>query len=162
MNWLFWYAYVATSKSKDCKMKSQWNSQIEDIINWLSSKGYEACFNKDAEDCVCFMSKKVFINSRCHPETKYYTLLHESGHILVAQDSNKFEKEMPMYARSDDGRNARSKAYRVSTIAEELEAWKRGRRLARRLKHHVDDAKYDKHITDGVMSYIEWAAEGGG
>ena len=161
MNWIFWYAYLATSTSEN-DVKIVWNNQIQDMVKWLSNKGYETIFDKDVEDCVCFMKKKVYINSRSHPETKYYTLLHESGHVLIAQDSSKFEKEMPMYARSDDGRSARSKAYRVSTIAEELEAWKRGRRLAKRLTHHVDDMKYDKLITEGVMSYIEWAAEGGG
>ena len=63
-----------------------------------------------------------------------------------------------MYACSSDGRNARSKAYKVSTVAEELEAWKRGRRLARRFKHHVNDSKYDEHMTKNIMSYIEWAS----
>ena len=141
---------------------SDWNRQFDEVSKWLAKKGYEVKLRSGIDDCVSFYGKTVFINSRNHPETRYYTLLHECGHVLIDNDSDRFEQDMPMYARSGDGRNARSKAYRVSTVAEELEAWKRGRRLAARLKHDVNDAKYDKQITDNVMSYIEWAAEGGG
>jgi len=141
---------------------SVWKTQYDEVCAWLKKKGYKVWAYTDADDSVSFTGKRVFINSRNHPETKYYTLLHECGHVLIDNDSDRFEREMPMYARSMDGRRARSKAYRVSTVAEELEAWKRGRRLATRLGHTVDDDKYDKQITDNVMSYIEWAADGGG
>ena len=140
---------------------SDWSKQINDVISWLDKKNYSVEFKSDAEDCVDFMDRVVLINSRNHPETKYYTLLHECGHVLISGDS-RFEKEMPMYATSSDGRSARSVAYRVSTVAEEIEAWKRGRRLASRLGHYVDDGKYDASISKNVMSYIQWAADGGG
>lgn len=142
--------------------KLQWIKQIDQLSDWIYNKKYKLVFKTDEDDCVDFNTKTVHINSRLHPENRYYTMLHECGHILINSESSRFEKEMPMYARSDDGRNARSKAYRVSTIAEEIEAWKRGRRLAARLNHEVNDIKYDKQITENVMSYIEWAAEGGG
>ena len=67
-----------------------------------------------------------------------------------------------MYASSCDLRIAKSKAYRVSIVAEEIEAWKRGRRLAKKLGHRVDDKKFDKMISENVMTYIDWAATGGG
>ena len=143
-------------------MSEIWKTQFDEICGWLDTKGYQVRSYTDATDCVSFTGKTVFINSRNHPETKYYTLLHECGHVLISNDSARFEKDMPMYARSEDGRHVRSKAYRVSTVAEELEAWKRGRRLATRFAHVVDADKYDKQITDNVMSYIEWAANGGG
>ena len=162
MNWIFWYAYAMTTPQKETPVGNRWKAQFDEACEWLSKKGYKVKCRTDAEDCVLFCSKIVLINSRNHPETKYYTLLHECGHILINNDSERFEREVPMYAHSSDGRNARSKAYRVSTVAEELEAWKRGRRLASRLGHLVDDVKYDKQITDNVMSYIEWAADGGG
>tara|TARA_A200000159_G_C7276169_1_gene319471 strand:- start:423 stop:911 length:489 start_codon:yes stop_codon:yes gene_type:complete len=162
MNWFFWYAYVLTSPQKEALVADDWKKQFNEISEWLANKGYTVRCRTGVEDCVLFNSKMVYINSRNHPETKYYTLLHECGHVLIDKDAVNFEKGVPMYARSEDGRKARSKAYRVSTVAEELEAWKRGRRLALRLGHTVDDKKYDKQITDNVMSYIEWAADGGG
>lgn len=153
----------ALAESKDFKMQNQrWLSQTSELNVWLNSKGYKLSLETDAEDCVDFNTKTVHINSRNHPESRYYTLLHECGHILISQNSKRFDKEMPMYARSNDGRSARSKAYRVSTVAEELEAWKRGRRLSYKLNHFINESKFDKQITDNVMSYIEWASDGGG
>jgi hypothetical protein len=161
INLLFWWAYLSSGVDKESSVDI-FKVQYGEVCEWLKKKGYNVWTYTDAEDCVSFTGKTVFINSRNHPETKYYTLLHECGHVLINGDSERFEEEMPMYARSSDGRNARSKAYRVSTVAEELEAWKRGRRLATRLKHYVETDVYDKHITESVMSYIEWAANGGG
>ena len=143
-------------------LNSIWLSQAEELKGWLLNKGYKLVYETNADDCVDFNTKTVHVNSRSHPENRYYTLLHECGHILVAQGSKKFSKEMPMYAKSSDGRSARSKAYRVSTVAEEIEAWKRGRRLSYKLGHDLDEDKFDKQITESVMSYIEWASDGGG
>lgn len=132
--------------------------QFEEIIDWVNSKGFEVSLETDAEDRVEWADKTIYINSRNHVENRYYTLLHECGHMMIAQSWRDFDRDHPMYACSSDGRNARSKAYKVSTVAEELEAWKRGRRLARRLQHHVNEENYDAHVTKNVMSYIEWAA----
>ena len=46
----------------------------------------------------------------------------------------------------------------MSLVAEEIEAWKRGRRLAKRFYHHIDDEKYDAQITECVFGYIEMVA----
>ena len=111
-------------------------NQFLEIENWVNSKGFVVSLETDTEDRVEWDDQTVYINSRNRIESRYYTLLHECGHLLISQ------------------------AWEVSTIAEELEAWKRGRRLARRFKHYVDDARYDTHMTNSIMSYIEWAAEG--
>ena len=132
--------------------------QFLEIEDWANSKGFEVALETDADDRVEWDEKTIYINSRNRIENRYYTLLHECGHVLIAQSWRDFDRDHPMYASSMDGREARSKAYKVSTVAEELEAWKRGRRLARRFNHYVNDDKYDEHVTRNVMSYIEWAA----
>ena len=42
---------------------------------------------------------------------------------------------------------------------EELEAWKRGEGLARRLGIKINEEKFDKVRSDAIMSYIEWARD---
>lgn len=144
----------------DKKFKKEfWNQQIEEIQRWLSKKGYSIKYKSDVEDQVDFDAKVVFICSRNHSESRFYTLLHECGHILVKNSWRKFAKDHPMYSASGDGRCARSKAYRVSLIAEEIDAWKRGRRLAARMGLFVQDSKYDKIMTECLTGYIEWAAD---
>jgi len=137
------------------KVQDIWNQQSREIEDWLENKGFEVSYGTDLQDAVCFALKMVTINSRQRSESRYYTLLHEAGHVLISQTASKFEAEHPMYACSSDRRVTKSKAYQVSLISEEIEAWKRGRRLAGRFNHKIDNEKYDRIMATCVMSYIE-------
>lgn len=107
--------------------------------------------------------KTIYINSACHPETRFYTLLHEIGHVLIRKDWGRFSKHYPNYLESPDGhvdgRRERRKSYRIGLIAEEIEAWKRGRNFAERHGLYVDHLKYDSDANAALMSYIDWIAE---
>ena len=143
--------------------KQSWLNQIEQLRDTLHGMGFEIIEETDTEDRVCFEERAVHINSRCHPETRFYTILHELGHIMVAENSEAFSAEHPMYVHSSDiptdGRRERSKAYRVSLISEEIESWKIGRRFAANQGLWIDNEKYNKHMTEAIISYIDWAAE---
>ncbi len=138
--------------------KEFWNYQFSVVSDWLVKKGYMVALDTDVEDQVHIDEHIVQIDSRQHSESRFYTLLHEAGHVLIRQGWRQFHADHPMYASSADGRSVRSRAYRVSLIAEECEAWKRGRRLAKRFGLYVYDKKYDQISTDCLMSHIEWAA----
>ena len=135
-----------------------WVDQFDELRDWIMSKGYRVTCYTDADDKLEFEEKQIHIDSRQHAESRFYTLLHECGHLLISQTANQFQKDHPMYAMSCDVRRYRSKAYQVSLVAEEIEAWKRGRRLANRLGLQINDAKFDRLMTDCVMSYIADAA----
>lgn len=138
--------------------KDFWEHQFSMLASWLVTKGYSVSSSPELEDQLDFESKTISINSRQHAENRYYTLIHECGHLLISYSSEQFQEDHPVYAFSGDIKTSRSKAYQVSLVAEEIEAWKRGRRLAKRLGLHVDDAKFDKIMTNCVMSYITNAA----
>ena len=135
-----------------------WDKQFHVILNWASAKGYEVWCYTDAEDRLDLETKTIHIDSRQHAESRFYTLLHECGHLLISQTARQFAVDHPMYAFSSDNRSCKSKAYQVSLVAEEIEAWKRGRRLAKRFMLEVNDNKFDKIMTDCVLSYIADAA----
>ena len=141
--------------------KEAWENQIYHLSTALRGMGFEIIEETDTEDRVCFEDKAVYVNSRNFPETRFYTILHELGHIMVSENSDVYRAELPMYVHSPDvpkdGRRERGKAYQVSLIAEEIEAWKLGRRFAIAQGLWIDNDKYNKHMTDAVMSYIEWA-----
>ena len=143
------------------KIKNEiWRRQSQIISEALEGLGYKIIYDTDLDDRVEFERKVVYINSRNHPETKFYTLLHEYGHIFIYENmAEKFESDYPMYYRVDDQRVERSRSARVSIVAEELEAWKIGRQFARNLYMHLDEDKYDKQMTESIMSYINWAAD---
>jgi hypothetical protein len=138
---------------------AEWLEQMEVAKEWVTAKGFTVVEDTDLEDKIVYWKKRIYLNSRKHAQSRFYTLLHECGHLLVDQTADKFQQDHPMYAQTADGRVARSAAYRVSLVAEEIEAWKRGRRLAARLGLFVDDAKYDAQMTQCLMSYINWAAD---
>jgi hypothetical protein len=140
------------------KKKYFWVRQYDELCSWIESKGYRVTCYTDADDKLEFEEKQIHIDSRQHAESRFYTLLHECGHLLISQTANQFQKDHPMYAMSCDVRRYKSKAYQVSLVAEEIEAWKRGRRLGQRLGLQINDAKFDRIMTDCVMSYIADAA----
>ena len=142
--------------------REKWKEQFGELEIWLSDKGYSLEVAHDVEDCVILEDKLVCIQSRNSPETRYYSLLHECGHILVARGSKQWAKDVPMYAQDpkvmNDARRRRGKNYKVSLIAEEIEAWKRGRKLSNKLGHYIDNKKYDSIMAICVYTYVEMAA----
>lgn len=141
---------------------SNFKKQFVEVEKWAEKYRIEVLEGSGFEDRFEASERKIYINSRLGAEAKYYTLLHECGHVLIDNNWKAFDRDNPMYASSCDLRVAKSKAYRVSIIAEEIEAWKRGRRLAKKLGHAVDSEKFDKMISENVMTYIDWASTGGG
>ncbi len=103
-------------------------------------------------------TKQITICSRLGIENKLYTLLHECGHALIRENLGRFEKEYTVQVEAwGDARKMRSARYKVETIEEEIEAWKRGKRLASRLGIKLNEDKFNAHKTECLMSYILWA-----
>jgi len=138
--------------------KDFWDNQFYRLGLWVEKKGYSIKCYTDADDRLDFETTTIHIDSRQHAENRFYTLLHECGHLLISNSYKQFQKDHPVYAASSDTRKSKGKAYQVSLVAEEIEAWKRGRRLAKRLKLHVNNKKFNKVMSDCVMTYIADAA----
>jgi len=139
--------------------KEDWNYQFGFVSEHLEHLGYGVVEAAGVDDHVEFDDRVVYINSRYHAETRFYTLLHELGHVDIYENTAaEFEADHPMYYMAGDGRTERSNAAKVSIVAEEIEAWKRGRWFARYAGLDLDEDKYNKHMTEALMSYINWAA----
>jgi hypothetical protein len=115
-------------------------------------------FEHATEDRFEFEGRTIYINTQSSIENQLFTLLHECGHVLVHKSNKQFAADYPYYAHADSAFNTarivRSKAYQVSLVAEEIEAWKRGKRLAKRLAIPIDIDKYNTVMTNCVTSYI--------
>lgn len=142
--------------------KDFWDRQFAQVEALIEPWGYDVVLYSGAYERVDLGAKTVHVNSACHPETKFYTLLHEVGHILIRKDWKRFSMAYPNYLDSPDGavdgRRQRRKTYRIGLIAEEIEAWKRGRAWAERQGMYIDMFKYDSDANSALMSYIEWIA----
>lgn len=166
---IFMGVKIPTEKEKKRSMprgtltSGYWNMQFQRVVELVDDWGYEVELHPGARDRVELgESKTIYINSSYHPETKFYTLLHEVGHILIRRNWRKFAMNYPNYLDGPetavDGRRERRKSYRIGLIAEEIEAWKRGRAYAERHGLYVDMFKYDSDANTALMTYIDWIA----
>jgi hypothetical protein len=135
--------------------EKKWHEAIEALEVWASDKGYFInFFNEDDEDrdnCICIINKLIDIDGTLPIETQVYYLLHECGHVLISENGNYFD-------RIDVKKGQKNKEYRVLTVIEEAEAWKRGYALAKRLCIPIEDERWKFEIIDALNKYILWAA----
>ena len=62
-----------------------------------------------------------------------------------------------MYAYKATKRQEKTKKYKISVIGEEYEAWRRGRKLAKRLNIKVNKNKFDSTMARNLMTQFKWA-----
>ena len=139
-----------------------WIEQFEEVREWLFDEhDYTVVQETDAENRLEPAESTIYIDSRQWAEYRFYTLLHEVGHLLVSSDwHGYFDTDgAKMIDCHFDGRKGRRQTFRVATIIEEGAAWKFGLQLANMLDLRVDEKKYDEFMTKHMMSYMLWAVE---
>lgn len=142
------------------KKSDIWKLQFNQLELWTNEHGFSVILERDKEDIIDWKTDSITINSKPHWENRYYALLHECGHLLANHDESFLDYNYPCYVRHEDKRKMKTDAYRVSVVGEEIEAWKLGRNLGDKiLNHFIDHNKYDKMMTECVMSYLFWATE---
>ncbi len=132
-------------------MDYQWS--IDELVFWSLGKGYSVDFVKKAENSICEIDKYIVINSLSSKENQFYSLLHECGHILVNKDSGVFDIKRKLKSLEES-----SSKFKTIRVIEEIEAWKKGYHLAKKLKLPVDDEKWHQDMTKAIGKYICWAA----
>ena len=126
---------------------------IGTLIFWLQDKDYLVEFSRDGDDSVDRINKVVSINTTRSAETQLYVILHECGHVLVSESDsivNGVEEVLDKYSEA-------SKIHKTFTVVEEVEAWKRGLKLAKRLGIPIDKTKWNKDVARALYKYMLWA-----
>jgi hypothetical protein len=130
-----------------------WTIHINNIIYWANGKGYHVEITEGGDDSICPDSKTIEINSASKPEIQVIRLLHECGHALIFDNGSSFNfKEKRSYSESSVG-------YKVFAVIEEVEAWKRGKDLAKRLNIPIEDCEWEKDMVRALKKYINWASD---
>lgn len=134
-------------------------TSIEKVVNWCGSKKFSVVFRRRSGGIYDPGTKTIEISGRSSPEKQLHMLLHECGHHLIGnpQADERFSRGYS----NDDPNSTRTTAYRVDVVAEELEAWHRGQRLAARLKIKLNKVAYHEARTAGIRSYMKWCAQPG-
>lgn len=151
---------------KSCRVRSsvgiiklKYMNSFRIVESWLCEKGYEVLLETDGEDAVYFDCSQIVINSRNHIEKRLYILLHECGHILINNNSSSRVFSLSHDTAAVMGSRKVSRKRRVAKLTEEIEAWRRGEALSRRLGIKINEEKFDKIKADAIISYVEWARD---
>lgn len=131
----------------------QLRESIEDVCTWLVERGYSIAFERDGEDAVFLESKLLSVRSSRSLRGQLYTLLHECGHILIHESDslvNSDKEVLTVYS-------PKSKIHKTFTVIEEIEAWKRGLSLAKRLGIEINKVKWNRDVAKAIMAYMKWA-----
>lgn len=135
-------------------MSMNWRNQLDLLVDWARNKNYHVEFVKNGDDSVCNISKIIEINSALPIQTQVIRLLHECGHVLIFENGSSFNFESKRHF------NENSSSYKVFTLIEEVEAWKRGRELSSRMKIEVEEDVWEKAMVRALKKYIDWASSG--
>ena len=130
-----------------------YNYFLDRIVIWAEERGYSVFFDRDGDDTVDCESKIVSIKSTNKLETQLYVLLHECGHILVRANGSPFQ-----FREVDDEYSRKSKISKVFVLMEEVEAWKRGYLLGKRLGIEINDHRWNRAVARAIWNYANWTS----
>ena len=134
---------------------------IESAVEWAEKKGVTVEFDYCVQDEYRSADNLITVNTRQGIENQLYSLLHECGHLALDKNiklySKRFPTSMKLAIKSNKALE-RSKKYKVDVMAEEIDAWRKGRELANRLDIYVNDEKYYNIQTECLYSYIQHLA----
>lgn len=147
------------ARAKDKKSRSK----INKLVEWAQSKNWTVHFSSTANDKMSPWDREIEINTRYSEEIQLYGLLHECGHVIIQKNKN-YSKKYTYASKVDKmpSKNSQllsSKKYQVDLIAEEIEAWRKGKELAKRLNLKINEEKYNNEMFKYVYSYIQAASE---
>ena len=124
---------------------------MEKLIKILESK-HNVKTEFGEENGFFYEQNLIEINKHQNVRSKYYTLLHESGHVILRSKEN-FNRDFPLYKSRE---YQKDKKHRMEQLREEFEAWRLAEDFAKEndLLYEPDiiNAMRDKYI----FQYVDW------
>jgi hypothetical protein len=142
---------------KKQKAPKDWNNQIISLEEYCVAKNWNVEYtNKKRKEYDYFSGAEnlIVIRRDRRPEITFYIMLHEIGHMMLCQNRNMYRER---YNAVFESFSKASLTHRVKTVEEELDAWKTGFKLAKRLKLYVNHRKFEQVKARCITSYMVWA-----
>lgn len=151
-------AKKTTKAKKRSRIDPFWMDQCEAVRDWLDDKDIMLMFSKELDNEFSPDGKYINIRPIKNKEEMFYTLLHECGHVLVETNNKGFKDNYKTKDFNDWDKMVRTRdsALKVSVLADEMEAWNRGRKLAKRLNLAYDEKEFKKLMGQCVWAYASF------
>lgn len=141
---------------------------IDRLVAWLKRRRIEVDVVAEPKGGIWLRSKKTIrLNRRLRPREQFHTLLHEAGHVLVdlSTANHTDGKYACGYEKVTDLKDPAQRRYnttfrhRIDVLAEEIDAWHAGKKLAKRLGLHIDTEAYDDSRARALKTYVKWSLQ---
>ena len=106
------------------------------LQEWCQARRIELQFTRGGDGTFDGRRRSINICAYLSPVRQVHVLLHECGHFLIGD---------------------RRLVHRVDVLDDEIDAWRRGAALARRLRLDIDIEEYNRTRAKYVSSYLRWA-----
>ena len=141
-------------------------THMEKLRTWLRRRSASLVLLPGVEDCALFGNgpTTVRINSSASREQRLLAALHECGHVAIFESRKHAPRSrVAGLSQQEDERaigrgRVRTTRKRLATLEEEMEAWTRGWRLARRLRVRVRTEAFEATRARSLMTYARWVA----
>ncbi|NBP04207.1 MAG: hypothetical protein EBU90_29780 [Proteobacteria bacterium] len=129
---------------------------LDRLIKWCTKRGLTVYFKKHENGTYDEYYKSIMIAANASPAKQVVYLLHECGHHLIHQHPGEPNRFAMGYDQTDP-RITHTFQHRLACLEEEMEAWQRGRNLAKKLKLRIDDDALEYIRINCLKSYVKWA-----
>ncbi len=135
---------------------------------WLAARRVGLDIRPKGEDCFVYeegaTSAVVRLNASSTKSERLFTALHECGHVQVWLGRRKRPEHRIAGCSLRELEEAKGRwrprtvRRRLATMEEEIDAWTRGLRLARRLRIRLKNDAFEASRARALMTYARWLA----
>lgn len=128
------------------------------LVDWCHRRGLQVIFAKHENGTYVELEGMITIAANASIEKQVFYLLHECGHHLISQHPGEPNRFVNGYNQMDS-RVIRTFNHRLACLEEEIEAWQRGRNLARKLNLNLNEEILEKLRVHCLRTYVLWASK---
>ena len=170
-----WATIVVCSRRRSCRALSSLHQSfrtartafvesfvpaMEKVRAWLARRGFELTLGGRC-DYVDYVEGVVNISTRQSAKMQLHSALHECGHVdlfrLRALQKRRTYAGAAWRRWAGRFQGFRSRTDRLLVLEEEVEAWRRGEAVGRRLKLRLPSVKaQEAHRSRSLCTYVRW------
>ena len=131
--------------------KDELQETTKKLCEFLTEKGLKITFSSHGDNAYYPILNEIVINTKQNLTSRYYSLLHETGHYLLRQKSDFSSKYL-----IDHTFGSRNKNSRIDVLREEVAAWDKAVEFAEQNNFQIEKSKMDYYSKKFIYQYALW------
>ena len=131
--------------------KQETEANMNRLVQHLTDKGVKVEFNSIGDNAYFPIPNIIAVNTRQNIYSRYYSLLHETGHYLLRQKADFSTKYLV-----DHSFGSKNKDTRIDVLREEVAAWDTALQFAEDNQYQFDKDKWNHYSKKFIYQYALW------